>query len=175
MTYKLLVMGVSGCGKSSTAVALARILGASMIEGDDHHLPGSQEKMRRGIPLQDEDRVPWLDRLGVLLRESAGPVVVTCSALKRAYRERLRAAAPALQIVYLEIGMEEARARVGARATHWFPASLVTNQFVTLESPVGEPDVLRIDATQATALQCEEVVRWLGRSPSTAPSHSPLL
>ncbi|BEP64539.1 gluconokinase, GntK/IdnK-type (plasmid) [Variovorax sp. V213] len=161
MPHKLLVMGVSGCGKSSTAAALAQTLGAQMIEGDDHHLPQSQEKMRSGIALDDEDRGPWLDRLGTLMAESAGHVVLACSALKRRYRERLRAAEPTLKIVYIDIAPEEARARVEARSTHWFPASLVDNQFATLEPPVGEPGVLRIDARWTTAVQCEATIRWL--------------
>lgn len=163
MPRKLLVMGVSGCGKSSTAAALARALGASMIEGDDYHLPQSQEKMRRGIALDDEDRDPWLDRLGALVAESSGDVVFTCSALKRRYRDRLRAAEPALEIVYIDIAPEEAHARVAGRTSHWFPASLVDNQFVTLEPPVGEPGVLRVDASWAIPIQCEAVIRWLHR------------
>ena len=165
MPHKLLVMGVSGCGKSSTAAALARALGASMIEGDDYHLPQSQQKMRRGIALDDMDRDPWLDRLGALVAASAGPVVLTCSALKRSYRDRLRAAEPTLEIVYLDIAPEAAHARVAARTAHWFPSSLVDNQFATLEPPVGEPGVLRIDAGWTTATQCEAVVRWLHRLP----------
>lgn len=163
---KLLVMGVSGCGKSSTAAALARALGALMIEGDDHHLAQSQEKMRRGIALDDEDRDPWLDRLGSLAAESTGHVVISCSALKRRYRERLRAAEPALQIVYIDIAPEEARARVAARTSHWFPASLVDNQFATLEPPVDEPATLWIDASWTIELQCEAVLPWLGNLPA---------
>ena len=166
MPRKLLVMGVSGCGKSSTAAALARALGALMIEGDDHHLPQSQEKMRRGIALDDEDRGPWLDRLGALAAASTGHVVVSCSALKRRYRERLRAAAPALVIVYRDITPEQARARVAARTAHWFPASLVDSQFATLEPPVEEPATLWIDASWTIEMQCEAVLRWLGHLPA---------
>lgn len=159
--FKLLVMGVSGCGKSSTAVSLARVLGALMIEGDEHHLPASQEKMRQGIALGDADHEPWLDRLGALAQEAEGHVVLTCSALKRSYRERLRAAVPTLRIVYLEIGVREAQKRVAARPGHWFPASLVNDQFATLESPVGESGVLRVNAMQATSEQCRAILHWL--------------
>lgn len=165
MPRKLLVMGVSGCGKSSTAAALARALGAVMIEGDDHHLPQSREKMRRGIALDDEDRDPWLDRLGALAAASTAHVVVTCSALKRRYRERLRAAEPALAIVYIDITLEQARARVAARTGHWFPASLVDNQFATLEPPLDEPATVWIDASWTIEMQCEAVLRWLQRLP----------
>jgi len=166
MPRKLLVMGVSGCGKSSTAAALAQALGALMIEGDDHHLAQSQEKMRRGIALDDEDRDPWLDRLGALAAASTGHVVITCSALRRRYRERLRAAEPALEIVYIDIAPEEARARVAARPAHWFPASLVDSQFATLEPPVGESATLWIDASWSIEMQCEAVLCWLGHRPA---------
>jgi gluconokinase len=104
-----------------------------MIEGDDRHLPGSQAKMCRGIPLDDEDRARWLDRLGELVQSWAGHVVATCPALKRSYRNRLRAVAPTRRIVYLEITTDEARARVATRAGHGLPSSLVSNRFGTLE------------------------------------------
>ncbi|VTU23694.1 Thermoresistant gluconokinase [Variovorax sp. SRS16] len=168
MPFKLLVMGVSGCGKSTVAAGLAGALGVALIEGDDHHLPQSQDKMRRGIALTDADREPWLDQLGVLLADAQGGVVLTCSALRRRYRDRLRAAEPALQIVFIEISPEEARARVAARASHFFPASLVANQFDALESPLGEPGVLPVDATWTIEAQCDAVLRWL----APAPSHS---
>ena len=85
----------------------------------------------------------------------------TCSALKRSYRDRLRAVAASLKIVYLEISHEESKARVAARPAHLFPASLVDNQFQVLEPPTGEAGVLRIDATQTVQVQCEAVLRWL--------------
>src|SRR5450830_769472 len=133
--HKLLVMGVSGCGKSTVAANLADALRGTLIEGDDHHPASNQAKMRAGIALDDADRAPWLDRLGALLADSEGNAVLTCSALKHRYRDRLRAAVPALAIVFIHVGMEEARARVAARTGHLFPASLVENQFKTLESP----------------------------------------
>src|SRR4051794_10799987 len=88
---KGVVMGVAGSGKSLLAQGLARQLGCPMVEGDDFHLASSQEKMRAGIPLDDADREPWLDRLGALLATREGDLVLSCSALKRKYRERLRA------------------------------------------------------------------------------------
>ena len=95
-------MGVAGCGKTSVGEALARALGWGFIEGDAHHAPASIAKMQAGQPLADEDRWGWLDQLGQMLRTQA-PVVLSCSALKRAYRERLRAACPAVRFVYMDI------------------------------------------------------------------------
>jgi gluconokinase len=166
MPHKLLVMGVAGCGKSTIAARLASALHGLLIEGDDYHLPQSQDKMRRGIALDDRDRDPWLAKLGSLLALAPDHAVLTCSALKRSYRDRLRNAAPSLKIVYLEIDRTESMARVAARPTHLFPASLVDNQFQVLEPPVGEPGVLRTDATQPVDAQCEAVLRWLVETPS---------
>lgn len=173
MAWQLLVMGVSGCGKSTVAAGLARALDAALIEGDDHHLPQSQDKMRRGIALGDADRYPWLDRLGALLASTQGGAVLTCSALKRRYRDRLRAAAPALRIVFIEIGPAEARARVAARASHFFPASLVANQFEALEPPLGEPGVLRVDANWTIDAQCDAVLHWLRLASVTCQGELP--
>ena len=99
----MVVMGVAGCGKSSLGAALARAEGALLIEGDEHHSAANLEKMRRGIPLSDADRQGWLDALAAELRARPHGAVLTCSALKRAYRERLRAAAPGLRFVFMEI------------------------------------------------------------------------
>jgi gluconokinase len=155
-------MGVAGCGKSTVAAQLAAALGYALIEGDDFHLPQSQHKMRHGIALDDDDRWPWLDRLGVLLAEAPGGAVLSCSALKRRYRERLRAAVPTLRIVFIDISREEAHARVATRPAHLFPASLVASQFEALEPPVDEMGVLRIEATQPLPAQCDAVLAWLG-------------
>ena len=163
---KLVVMGVSGCGKSTLAGAIAGALGAELIEGDRHHLPASKEKMRRGIALEDSDREPWLDQLGALMARHQGPVVLTCSALKRAYRERLRRAVPALRFVYVEIGEAAAIQRVRDRRGHFFPASLVADQFRTLESPVDEAGVLAVDGERSTEAQLDAVRAWLGIAPA---------
>ncbi|NRF67695.1 gluconokinase [Aquincola sp. S2] len=154
-------MGVAGSGKSTLAAALARALRATLIEGDDHHLPQSQHKMRSGVPLQDADREPWLGRLGDLLAAELGPAVLTCSALKRRYRERLRTAVPALRTVYIDIAPDASRARVAARPGHVFPAGLVTSQFDTLEVPTDEPHVLHLPAQQTPSDQVQAVLQWL--------------
>ncbi|HSV34464.1 MAG TPA: gluconokinase [Ramlibacter sp.] len=155
-------MGVAGSGKSTLAAGLAQELGATLVEGDDHHPPANRDKMRDGIALQDSDRAPWLDRLGALLA-APGNVVLTCSALKRSYRERLRAAEPALRIVYLEITLAEAHCRVVARPGHYFPADLVASQFAALEVPEGEHGVLRVPANDPMASQIGNILDWLRR------------
>jgi gluconokinase len=159
--HKLVAMGVSGSGKSTLAAAVARALGCEAIEGDEHHLPASQEKMRRGIALQDSDREPWLDHLGELMAARAGTVVLTCSALKRSYRERLRARVPGLLFVYVEIDEAVAAERVRQRAGHFFPADLVASQFQALEPPTGEPGVLAVAATLPPQAQLDAVLQWL--------------
>ncbi|MDM0040495.1 gluconokinase [Variovorax sp. J22G21] len=158
----IVVMGVSGCGKSSLGDALAKDLALPLIEGDDFHPPANVEKMRAGIALVDADRAGWLDALGAELAAHPKGAVLTCSALKRAYRDRLRAAVPDLRFVFMELTREEAERRVAARAAqHMFPASLVANQFATLESPVGEAGVLAVDATSPMAALIAQSRAWL--------------
>lgn len=169
---RLLVMGVSGCGKSTLAARLAQGLGGSLIEGDDFHPPDNVDKMRRGVALDDEDRRPWLDLLGERLAASNGPAVLTCSALKRSYRDRLRAAVPGLRIVFLELDLAEATHRLGARKGHFFHPKLVVSQFSALESPVGEPGVFRVSALLPPPEQAQAVAHWLQ---STAPAGCPLV
>jgi gluconokinase len=165
MVVKIVIMGVAGCGKSSLAKALAQVENCTLIEGDDFHSPASREKMARGIALTDADRASWLTLLADELEKSGQRVVMTCSALKRAYRDRLRQSAPDLQFAFLEITREEAQRRVIARtATHFFNAGLVDNQFETLESPVGEPGVIRLDATASPVVLQVQVSHWLRES-----------
>ena len=103
--------------------------------------------MRRGVPLRDEDRAGWLDVLGEQLRLHGAGAVLTCSALKRAYRDRLRAAAPRLRFLHLALTPQQAQARVAARAGHFYPPSLVESQFADLEDPSGEPGAVAVDGT----------------------------
>jgi gluconokinase len=157
----LVVMGVAGCGKSSLGAAVAAAEDARLIEGDAYHSAESRTKMRLGIPLTDADRAQWLETLAAELSARGRNVVLTCSALKRAYRDRLRAAAPGLRFVFMEIDPASARARIEARTQHFFAAALVESQFAALESPVGEPGVLRVDALGPLAQLQAEVSRWL--------------
>jgi gluconokinase len=162
VTDKIVVMGVSGSGKSTLARELAVALEGVFIEGDEHHSQESRDKMRRGIALCDSDREPWLDRLAERMDDVHGTAVLSCSALKRRYRERMRARVAGLRFVFLDITMSAAIARVAGRPDHEFPATLVANQFDTLESPVGEAGVLHLSATQDSARNIREVMQWLG-------------
>ncbi|WP_312305238.1 gluconokinase [Pulveribacter sp.] len=171
----IVVMGVSGCGKSSVGAACAQALGWPLHEGDAHHAPESVAKMRAGVPLTDADRAGWLDRLAQLLAEgeSSEGLVLTCSALRRSYRERLRAARPGLGFVYLSLGYQPALARVEARADHFFSPALVANQFATLEPPQAEPLVLTLDALRPVQDLALEIAAWTGARtsfPLTAPA-----
>jgi gluconokinase len=160
--HSIVFMGVSGCGKSSLAAAVGAGLGLPLVEGDDYHSAGSRAKMQRGIALTDADRSQWLDQLAGILAGHRTGIALTCSALKRAYRQRLRAAAPGLRFVFLDLDRDAAQRRVEARAAdHFFPPGLVASQFATLESPVGEPGVLRVDATAPLDELQAAVVRWL--------------
>jgi gluconokinase len=158
-------MGVAGCGKSSLGAAVAAAEGLPLIEGDAFHSDESVHKMSRGVALTDADRAGWLARLADELQRQPGGVVLTCSALRRAYRERLRAAVPplpGLRFAFLDIGREAALQRVQGRGgAHFFSASLVDSQFATLESPVGEPGVLRLDATAPLEQLTSELSAWL--------------
>ena len=162
MIGSVVMMGVAGCGKSTVGAAVAGAEALRLVEGDDHHSAASRDKMSRGIPLTDADRDGWLTTLAGELALHPQGIVLTCSALRRAYRERLRAAAPALRFVFLELTRDQALARVTARASsHFFSASLVDSQFQTLESPVGEPRVLRVDATAPLPELQSRISAWL--------------
>jgi len=154
-------MGVAGCGKSSVASGVARELGLPLIEGDDFHPPENREKMHNGIPLTDDDRKGWLEALGAQLASHPEGVALTCSALKRAYRDLFRRMCPGVRFVFLDLDRDAALERVAARgATHFFSPKLVDSQFATLERPDGEPGVLRVDATDPVPRLVEQVVAW---------------
>ena len=157
----VVVMGVAGCGKSVVATELAHRLGLPLIEGDDFHPPGNVAKMRQGIPLSDEDRAGWLQRLAGELRARPGGAVLTCSALKRAYRDTLREGATALHFLHLALTPHQALERVAARTDHFYPPSLVASQFEALEDPRGEPLVRTLDATQHVDRLVDQAVAWL--------------
>lgn len=163
----LVIMGVAGCGKSSLGAALAQRLAFELIEGDDHHSAGNRQKMQQGTPLTDADRAGWLTTLGGLLARRPGGMVLTCSALRRAYREQLRVAAPGLRFVFLDITPEQARQRVATRSSHFFNTALVDSQFATLESPVGEAGVLRVDAAEPLPQLLEQVAAWAHPAPTS--------
>jgi len=159
----VIVMGVSGCGKSTIAELLAARLGGCFEDGDELHPKANIDKMSNGVPLTDEDRQPWLEAVRDHAAEAArehGLSIVACSALKRRYRETLRGAArrgvdaspdsPAevsVFHVFLEGSRELIAARMGERKGHFMPTTMLDSQFAALESPVGEPRVVVVDIT----------------------------
>lgn len=161
----ILVMGVSGSGKSTLGAELSVALGCPYLEGDAFHTPEAIAKMRAGEPLSDDDRWPWLDRIGDAVNAEVaghGVVVAACSALRRAYRNRLRAkvAAP-LRFVLLEGEREELSRRLSNRPGHYMPASLLTSQLETLEHPDPDEHGLILDALESPAVLRDQVVAWL--------------
>lgn len=160
MTLHVVVMGVAGCGKSAVGTLLGSQLGLPFIEGDSFHPAGNVAKMRQGLALTDADRAGWLAHLGEELAAHPQGAVLACSALKRAYRDTLRAALPGLRFVYLPVTPQQAAARVAARSGHFYPASLVDSQFEALEDPRSEPGVSTVD----TGLPVEEVARAAARA-----------
>lgn len=157
----LVVMGVAGCGKSSLGAAVAATLGVWLIEGDDFHPPANKAKMSAGQPLDDGDRAGWLDELAAQLAARPAGAVLTCSALKRAYRERLRAGCPGLRFAYIDIDRPTAERRVAARGGHFFVPTLVASQFEALEPPTGEPGLVHLDGTLPMATLHDQVVAAL--------------
>jgi gluconokinase len=157
----LVVMGVAGCGKSLVGAELSAALALPLVEGDDFHPAGNIEKMRQGVPLTDADRADWLQRLGEELARYPQGAVLTCSALKRAYRDSLRAAVPQLLFVHLSLTPHQALERVAARTDHFYPPSLVASQFEALEDPKGEPGVYVADATAHIARIVEAAAQWV--------------
>ena len=175
----LVVMGVSGSGKTETSHAVADALGFRHIEADHFHPEENVARMRAGTPLSDADRVEWLQRLVVEMQRAIDDgvgFVLACSALKRRYRDLLRDAVAGLRFAHLSIDYETAVQRVGGRAGHFMPISLVDSQFATLESPEGEPGVLVVDASQPRDQVLAEIVDWMQRPPgldiSDAEGHS---
>lgn len=145
-------MGVSGSGKSTIGSALADALGLPFVEGDDLHPEANRRKMAAGRPLTDEDRGPWLDAVAETL--ASGPVVVSCSALKRAYRDRLREADPEFVLLFLHGTRELLTTRIRARTHEFMPTTLLDSQLATLEEPGMDEQTLSFDIE----LRPEEIV-----------------
>ncbi|MHA3904544.1 gluconokinase [Castellaniella sp. WN] len=167
----VVVMGVSGSGKSTVGEMLARRQGWAFVEGDAFHSEGNHTKMRAGVPLTDEDRESWLEALGgELARHAADGVVLSCSALKRAYRRRLRAHVPCLAFIWLEVGRDAAHRRVAGRGDrHFFPATLIDSQFATLEPPHDEAGLLHLDSERPLEELIARAAEWLQRNPHANP------
>ena len=152
-------MGVSGSGKSTVGAGIADALGLAFVDGDGLHSAESVARMAAGKALRDEDRWPWLDRIGARLADAGiapGGLVIACSALKRSYRDRIRSAAPGVRFVFLAGTAELIAARMEGRTGHYMPPALLASQLQTLEPPgADEADALRFDI----ALPAPEIVR----------------
>lgn len=145
MDTRFVVMGVSGCGKTTVGAALAARIGAVFIDGDSLHSPQNVAKMTSGAPLTDEDRWPWLETIGRRLGGAAGPVVIASSALRRRYRDRITTAAgsPVL-FIHLAGDIHLIEMRMRARENHYMPPSLLRSQFDALEAPEPEENAFTV-------------------------------
>lgn len=157
MTDPIVVMGVSGSGKSTVGAALAAALGVAFVDGDALHPPANIAKMAAGIPLDDADRAPWLDAVGATLAHGAVPdgIVVACSALRRVYRDRLRQLAPSTLFLSLQGTRDLLAQRIGGRQGHFMPAALLDSQLAAFEPPQPDERAIVIDVS----VPVEEIVR----------------
>ena len=153
----VVVMGVSGCGKSTIGALVAHELGVPFVDGDSLHPVENVAKMAGGTPLTDEDRWPWLAEVGRVLATSEGGVVVACSALRRAYRDAIVAAAPAAVMVHLHGTREVLGARLEGRSDHFMPASLLDSQLATLEPLEEDERGFVVDVDQEVPAILDEV------------------
>jgi gluconokinase len=180
-TSVVIVMGVSGSGKTTIATLLAGRLGWPFEDGDDFHPAANIEKMHAGIPLTDEDRWPWLQAIATWIdarRAAAEHGVITCSALRRAYREVLRGGRPDVRLVYLKGDQSLIARRQAARHDHFMPASLMRSQFAALEEPAADEDAIAVSVEGRPQEIAEAVLQYLGESyrarmPSSKPSEHP--
>ena len=160
----VVVMGVSGSGKSTLARALAESLGWPFEEGDSLHPAANLAKMQAGQPLDDADRAPWLAAIGrwIDAQAAAGtPGVLTCSALKRAYRDELREHRPQVRFVFLSGRRELIEERMRRRQGHFMPACLLDSQLATLQPPTADERSIEVDVALTTADQVAEIRRAL--------------
>ncbi len=157
----IVVMGVSGCGKSTVGEHLAAALQGRFVDADGLHSQHAKLQMQQGKPLTDAQRQPWLIRVGEALeyhRSRSNTVVIACSALKRQYRDIIRTASNAVYFVHLQLPLAHAQERVASRAQHFFPGTLVEDQFAILEPPgKSENDCINVDAT----LSIESIIESL--------------
>jgi len=167
----LAVMGVSGVGKTTLARAIAERLGWPFKEGDELHPAANVAKMKAGHPLTDDDRKPWLTAVGAWIDAwlAAGQSgVITCSALKRAYRDQLDAGRPQLTFVFIRLSEAETARRIEGRKGHFMPPSLLASQFADLQPPEADEPVAVVDGAAPIAAQVDAVVDYLGAGPATS-------
>ncbi|MBG6209688.1 gluconokinase [Labrenzia sp. EL_126] len=164
MTAAYVVMGVSGCGKSKIGQGFAKAISANFFDGDDLHPAENIAKMSRGEPLNDDDRGPWLDKVGEQLAMSSEPTVIACSALKRIYRERIRdKAGKPVTFLYLEGTHEVLSERMKHRDGHFMPAALLDSQLATLEPPGESEDTVKASIDQTPDQVVVELLEGIRR------------
>jgi carbohydrate kinase (thermoresistant glucokinase family) len=166
----VVVMGVSGCGKSTVGRLLADQLHAEFVEGDELHPPDNVARMAAGVPLTDDDRRGWLLTIAARLsaaRNAHRPLVASCSALKRTYRDLLRGASPDLAFVHVHGERALLEARMSARADHFMPPSLLASQLQTLELPGPDERAQTFDAALPPTLIAAQAAAWLATLPLT--------
>ena len=151
MGIRIVVMGVSAAGKSTVGRLLAERLGLPFRDADDLHPASNVQKMAAGAPLDDADRAPWLDAVGAELEAATTGIVMACSALKRSYRDRLRAAAPSTVFVHLHGTGDLLAARAAARTEHFMPSSLLASQLAVLEPLAADEAGITVDVEGAPA------------------------
>lgn len=164
MLPHVVVMGVSGCGKSTVGRQLAQLLGTDFLEGDELHSGQNVARMAAGIALTDEDRQGWLETLAGRLAEARAQgrgLVISCSALKRSYRDILRSGAPDLLLIHLRGDYDLLATRMASRAGHYMPSSLLDSQFATLEPPDAEENALTLDVEQTPNLILNAIIERL--------------
>lgn len=162
MPLRIVVMGVSGCGKSTVGAALAEALGLRFVEGDALHPPRNVALMAAGTPLTDEDRRDWLAAVAQTLADARDDgVVVSCSALKRSYRDLLRASAPGLKLVHLRGEPALLAQRLSERKGHYMPPSLLQSQLDTLQTPGADESVYTADIAQSPSHLVAQLLHWL--------------
>lgn len=162
----MIIMGVSGCGKSTVGQALAERIGSVFIDGDDLHPSSNKEKMAAGHPLSDADREPWLVSIGQeLSRSTSGtaPAVIACSALKRSYRDLLRAHEPTTLFIHLRGAVELIQHRLDERSHEYMPPTLLASQLDTLEALESDEHAIEIDVTRSP----EEIVDLVAKKLNT--------
>lgn len=168
----MVVMGVSGSGKSVLGRALGESLGIPFIDADDLHPASNKALMAAGTPLTDEDRIPWLNVVGATIAKGSSeghPSVVACSALKRSYRDLLRSHVPDLLLIYIDGEAETIARRLETREHEFMPATLLASQLATLEPPQADEAHLRVPA-ELTVEEAVELVRSnLGLSAAVPP------
>lgn len=158
------VMGVSAAGKSTVGMALAGALSVPFVDADSLHSEANRTKMNAGVPLIDDDRWPWLDAVGAGFAAAEGDgLVMACSALRRAYRDRIRAAAPGVIFVHLHGSRELLMARAEARTDHFMPASLLASQLDTLEELEADEAGFEVTVDRLPEALVQEIVERLGR------------